>query len=108
MPSELDKLEMYLITKGIRYERIDEPEVIDQRTGMIISLGRHQIVVPDRVNRMWDAICHRGSYGYEEGLLEVMGTIVDPNCGDTVEGFLMASEVIERLEKADEQANEPV
>ena len=49
--------------------------------------------------RLFDAICQRGSYGYEEGLLETMGTIVDvATLGDTVEGHLSASDVISRIE----------
>lgn len=95
--TELDKLEAYLKAKGILYLRRDE----------IILLGRyhmeqHQIVVfADDGRRMWDAVCQRGSYGYEEGLLEVMGKpVVRKSDGDDVVGWLTAADVIARLEGA--------
>ena len=46
----------------------------------------------------FDAICHRGSYGHDDGLLEIMGTIVDVDY-DEVEGYLSAKEIIERVDK---------
>ena len=46
----------------------------------------------------WDAICHDGSYGREEGLLEIMGSIVKIDY-DTVEGYLTAQEILERVDK---------
>lgn len=49
--------------------------------------------------RAWDAICGYGSYGNEEGLLEVMGNpVILPSDGDTVAGWLTADDVITRLE----------
>ncbi len=90
--TNLNKLEQYLINHKIPYERIDED---DQQ----FYLDRHQICVPcDREGREWDAICQRGSYGAEEGLLEIMGTIVSPLAGDSVEGWLTAEDVIARIE----------
>ena len=44
----------------------------------------------------WDAICHSGSYGHEQGLLEIMGTIVRAD-DDDVEGWLTAEEILQRL-----------
>lgn len=46
----------------------------------------------------WDAICHDGSYGHNEGLLEIMGSIVQ-NEYDSVEGYLTADEILKRLNK---------
>lgn len=43
----------------------------------------------------WDAIIHRGSYGHEEGLLEVYGMAYLPS--GEVEGYLTADDVLERL-----------
>ena len=87
---ELNKLEKYLEEHNYNYERIDEENDY---------MSQHQLIVYDDENtRLWDAICHRGSYGYEEGLLEIMGTIVAPNAGDDVEGWLRANEIIIRLE----------
>lgn len=87
---ELDKLEKYLSDHNYIYERIDKEYVFGNRHGVIVYNEEHTY--------MWDAICHLGSYGYEEGLLEIMGTIVDPEAGDSVEGWLTADEIISRLE----------
>ena len=88
--SELDKLEQYLKDKGIRYKRIE------QNTD---TWGRHQINVYDSEgNILWDAICHRGSYGFEEGLLEIYGKIVTAEDGDSVVGWLTADDVIKRIQ----------
>lgn len=45
----------------------------------------------------WDAICGYGSYGFKQGLLEVMGNIRDDN---GVEGWLTAEQVVEMARKA--------
>lgn len=41
-----------------------------------------------------DAICHSGSYGHEDGLLEIMGLTRN---GDSVEGCLTSREVFVRI-----------
>lgn len=44
----------------------------------------------------WDAVCNDMSYGHEQGLLEVMGSIsVNP---DDVEGWLTADDILARLQ----------
>lgn len=87
---ELDKLEQYLKEHEYCYIREDDDSNY---------MNRHQIIVFDsEAQREWDAICHRGSYGYEQGLLEIMGTIVNNDCGDSVEGYLTADDIIKRLE----------
>lgn len=53
----------------------------------------------DVPSQNWDAICHMGSYGHEKGLLEVMGSAVNRNPYDSVEGFLTADEVLERVDE---------
>ena len=95
--SELDKLEAYLKAKGIRYWRDDQQVHVGQYV-----VDHHQIVVLDgNERRVWDAICRTGSYGYEKGLLEVMGSpVVRKSDGDDVVGWLTAAEVIARLEGA--------
>ena len=95
--TELDKLEEYLKAKGIRYQRRDESFQLG-----LCHVEQHQIVVfADDGRRMWDAICQTGSYGYEEGLLEVMGKpVVRKSDSDDVVGWLTAAEVIARLEGA--------
>ena len=89
--NELDKLEQYLKDEGIGYSRTDENAD---------SWGRHQIVVFGQDAKVaWDAICHRGSYGFEQGLLEIYGSIVDEEKdGDSVVGWLTAEDVIKRIE----------
>lgn len=82
--TQLDKLEKYLKENGIKYERIDTKDT-------------HQINVPNSRDKEWDAICHYGSFGYKEGLLEIYGSIVPENVGDTVEGYLTAEDVVNRI-----------
>ena len=85
---ELNRLEDYLKKKHVGYKRVDENGTI---------FDRHQIIVWDKDGKYsWDAICHRGSYGYERGLIEVMGDAV---AGDEeVIGYLTAQDVIDILE----------
>ena len=96
--SELDKLQTYLENNGYKFKRIDTPAPGET----------HQIVVYGKEDQIaWDAICFRGSYGYEAGLLEIMGAIVDPvkSGGDTVEGWLTAQDIIDRLERGGQNAD---
>ena len=90
--SELDKLEQYLKDNGIWYSRTDENAD---------TWGRHQIIVFGlNDEKSWDAICQRGSYGFEQGLLEIYGSIVDEEKdGDSVCGWLTAEDVIKRIEE---------
>lgn len=48
----------------------------------------------------WDAICHNGSYGHEDGLIEVMGL---PQCQDDVIGYLTAEEVLKMVDGLDSE-----
>lgn len=48
----------------------------------------------------WDAICHSGSYGHEDGLIEVMGL---PQCQDDVIGHLTAEEVFNMVDGLDSE-----
>ena len=60
-----------------------------------------QVIVNDEQNiRQWDAVIHESSYGREDGLLEVYGTIVDKlgkynDWQDTVVGYLTAEQILE-------------
>lgn len=116
--NELDKLEAYLKAHGYFYERTDiECTLPDISRKECIRrfhhpFDRHQIIVYDcdisdlneheqREHIAWDVICHWGSYGYEEGLLEGMGDIF--NDGFDVEGHLTAEDVIAKLEKEDNE-----
>lgn len=97
MMNELDKLETYLKEHGYEYTRGD--------VGGELYTEGHQIVVYKNGQRLWDAICQYGSYGYEEGLLEIMGDIVWQDIdGDSVRGWLTANDVIARIERGAEGA----
>lgn len=88
---ELNKLEDYLKEHNIKYNRTDRDKTEK-------ALDFHQIMVYDDDKPIWDAICHTGSYGFEQGLIEVMGSIVSKEAGDKCEGWLTADEIIRRLE----------
>lgn len=93
--NELDKLEEYLEWHGYFYERQDR-----KATVWAPGFELHQIIVynPLTLEREWDAVCHRGSYGFTEGLLEIAGTIIQPEDGDSVVGWQTAEDIIKRLE----------
>lgn len=89
--TELDKLQKYLEANKYSFIRHDNEENV--LNGYIISPGLHQIVVYldaecTEENRLWDVICHRGSYGYEKGLLEYYDGKSEPT------GWLTAEDVI--------------
>lgn len=87
MCKEMDLLEEYLRKKEKPYKRWDMD-------------GDEQIIVYDEDGyRLWDAVCTKYSYGHERGLLEIMGNIVNKKrVGDSVEGWLTAQDVIDRVE----------
>lgn len=85
---ELNKLESYLKEQGIKYERTDRDDG-DERQEF------HRILVYDDDKPIWDAVCHFGSIGYEQGLLEVMGSLTETL---KIEGNLTADDIIRRLE----------
>ena len=98
--SELDKLEKYLKEHGYEYTR-------DDFDGIPSYDRRHQLIVYKDGERTWDAVCQPGSYGYEEGLLEIYGDIVWPEVDlDDVRGWLTADDVIARIERGIEGARE--
>lgn len=104
--TQLNKVEEYLKDKGIPYERFDNEDIPLSATitYALKESERHQICVPgyNAQIREWDVICQRGSYGAEEGLLEIYGSIVDPCARDSVEGWLTADDVIARIEGGEE------
>lgn len=63
------------------------------------DFGGYQIFYPDIKNKVCDVILHNGSYGREQGLLEIMGLVDEEKVGDEVEGFLTAKECFDRIEK---------
>ena len=96
--SELDILAQYLKDHNIPFERYDcSKEDFEINGECTFYIDRHQICVPNQQYILWDVICQEGSYGYRDGLLEAFGDIVEVD--DTVEGYLTAQDVIERIEK---------
>ena len=95
--SEMDKLEEYIKAKGLSYKRIVKHP---NAKGIDLILNRNQLVVYKSNNTpWWSAVCHFGSYGYDQGLIEVMGdAVVKEDDGDTIVGFLTAEDVIARFE----------
>lgn len=106
---EFNKLEDYLKYNNIPYERFDErPVKIPTYLLDLYPLPMwdfHQICVPNRENCEWDVICHKGSYGYDRGLLEIMGSLITEEEAeeDNVVGWLTADDVIRRIEERGEK-----
>jgi hypothetical protein len=102
---ELKKMENWLAENAAKYEwTFERQDIKSPFSGFVPGLGildndRHQILVFDKShNVIWDAICHNGSYGYEQGLLEISGTLVnEEEDGDTVAGFLTSEDIVERI-----------
>lgn len=93
--SEMDKLEEYLTEHRILFKR-------DTRKDDYFDVDQI-IVFGEDGYHLWDAVCSRNSYGYELGLLEIMGSLVNvKEDGDEVVGYLTAQNVIERIEKKGE------
>lgn len=84
--TEMNKLENYLKANGFEYQREDEDAE---------PMDKHQIIVFENGVRSWDVICHYGSYGSDEGLLEGMGDLFGPD----VDGYLTAEDVIKKIEE---------
>lgn len=59
--------------------------------------GSIQVGYPNFENTVCDVICFPGSYGYEQGLLEIMGLVNEEEIGEGVEGYLTATEVFQRI-----------
>lgn len=94
--TEMQKLDILLThakishTYGRRWPEMDRPDYQEYLPG-----GRHdggeQIIVYDAAgNRIWDGIWGWGSYGFEQGLIEVMGAQL---LGHDVDGWLTAHQV---------------
>lgn len=59
----------------------------------------YQLFYPNKENKVCDVILHNGSYGHEQGLLEIMGLVDEEKVGDEVEGYLTAGECFNRIKK---------
>lgn len=64
------------------------------------DFGGYQILYPDiGENNVCDVILHEGSYGREQGLLEIMGLVDEEKVDDEVEGYLTTEECFNRIKK---------
>ena len=105
---EMEKLEEYLVAHDISYETKwrKMPTLLAYNSDRSFNVWNReeklykQILVPNEEKRQWDAICHPGSYGFEDGQLEIYGDILTPEDEeyDSVVGHLTADEVIKRIE----------
>lgn len=106
--AELNKLEQLLKAAGIPYQREDKdrfpPEEVDQLK-YPHYFDFHQICYPAKRKCKSDVICHYGSYGWTEGLLEQMG-LLPPDVGDCVQGHLTADEVFARWKEDYERSQQ--
>lgn len=86
--TELDNYAQMLDEAGIEYERITEYNPFD-----ITVMLFNQVLVRGIGDSRFSAVCHHGSYGFEDGLIEVW----DYGNEDPV-GFLTAEDAFALLE----------
>lgn len=89
--SEMDKLAELLEKDGIAFERFHDPtKVPDYRLPMkeIEQELRNQIIIKNKMKEL-SFICHLGSYGVEQGLIEFYDYESEPV------GYLTANECME-------------
>ena len=86
----MEKLINYLYERNIRFKTSSEWPVTP-------GVPSQVIVYDDNDVQLFDAVCHKFSYGSNEGLLETMGLCEDEN---DVKGWQTADNVIEDFETA--------
>lgn len=63
-----------------------------------LANGRQIILFDSNGKRIADAVCHHGSYGHEDGLLEILDALTEEESEqDSVLGWLTAEEVFKRF-----------
>lgn len=84
--TEMDKLAAMLDAAGVSFSRIEEP--LEPALGELIPFQWriNQIVVRDGLEPKLSAVCHFGSYGCKEGLIEAWCFSGEP------EGWLTAEQ----------------
>lgn len=80
---------MYLFEEKRQYEDKDDGMMFSDFVEDMIENGYY----------VSDVVCHRGSYGYQEGLLEQYGLVDTDGEGDDVMGFLTAKDVYDCWKK---------
>ena len=95
--SEFYKLAVTLIVRGYNVE------VFNSYDGKQVTVYSQKSSISLEKEYMWDANIHKYSYGHEQGLLEVYGTIVEKfNHNDSIEGYLTADEILKHCPKLPE------
>ena len=87
MKREIERLVKMLENTNIPYELTDDVE----------GNSNNQIWYPNHDESVCDVICHKYSYGGNDGYLETMG--LSENDDDDVEGWLTAEEVFLKIAK---------
>lgn len=86
---EFRRLEYLLTNADIPFE-----EIITKPVGNLPTEYYHlQICYPNQKYKISDVVIFRGSYGVDEGTLEMMGLVNQEEVGDTVQGHMTADEV---------------
>ena len=89
--TEMQKLDGMLTSLNIPHTYGRRFPDLDERMPSV-DWGTQIIAMNEEGERLWDAICCYGSYGFEDGLLEIMGDIVPGK--DDVLGWLTADDVL--------------
>lgn len=84
MKREIERLVKMLENTNIPYELTDDA----------MGNSNNQIWYPNHDEKICDVICHKYSYGGEDGYLEIMGLSENE---DEVEGWLTAEQVFYRI-----------
>ena len=97
--SEFDELIGMLDKSGIPYERDDANFTVMLAFGMPVS-GIRRIKYPKKEDFVCSVIFGYGTYGFEDGKLEIMGLLTpDEEQYDSVAGYLTAEDVFNRISK---------
>lgn len=88
--TEFNKLKQYLKDKDYNYN------VVENYSDKPLNEWHQIIVKGTKNNPLWDVICHYGSYGYERGLLEVSGDIVEK----PEDGYCLTADAVIKLLEA--------
>lgn len=88
--TEMQKLDAALTEMGVEHTYDRE------------YMGGEQIVVTENGKYRWDAICTPYSYGWQDGLLEVMGKPLLGHGG--VMGYRTAEDILKMLKRSETHA----
>lgn len=94
MLDELENLKLLLEENNIEYKFIFERASNPKYNRRLVKLYN------EYGDEVLSAICHYGSYGYEQGKIEIMGLLTkEESKHNSVVGFLDAKNVLKRIKK---------